>query len=128
MNQEERKYGHKKLVVWQNIDELNKIVFNEVIPIIPRMKFKLKDQIERSVSSVGANFIEGYYSNSTRTFIQFLGYSRRSLAEAEFWIDNCHLRRFIPEPLFASAKDLTIRTGYLIDRLSRALKKKTTYI
>lgn len=117
-------YGHKRLVVWQNIEELNKLAYSKLIPLIPKTKFKLRDQIDRAASSVGANFIEGYYSGSTKSFIQFLSYSRRSLAELEFWIDHCNMRRFIFDPLFSSTKDLIIRTGYLIDRLILSLKRK----
>lgn len=86
---------HKKLVVWGNIEELDGMILEKVIISIPKIEYKLLDQIKRATNSIGANFIEGYYSGSTREFIKFLGYSRRSLAELEFWIRLCRSRQFI---------------------------------
>ena len=119
-------YKHKKILVWGNIEELNKLILEKLLPLIPKTNYKLRDQIDRANSSIGANFIEGYYSGSTKEYIKFLGYSRRSLAEMEFWIDHCRMKRFFPENLFLTAKDLTIRTCYLMDRLTQSLIKKTS--
>ncbi len=119
-----RAFGHKKLVVWKNIDELTEIVCKRIIPVIPKNKFKLKDQMERAVSSIGANFIEGYYSGSTKEFIKFLNYSRRSLSELGYWLNFCCKTKLISGSLFNSSNDLLIRTGYLLDRLILSLRKK----
>ena len=115
---------HKRLVTWKNIEELDQIVHLRIISDIRKTDFKLRDQIERATTSIGANFVEGYYSGSTKEFIRFLGYSRRSLAELGFWIAYCRTKRYISDELNASANDLVIRTGYLIDRLIFSLKLK----
>jgi len=116
--------GHKKMIIWHNIEIISETVFEKIVPAIPRRHFALRDQIERSTTSIGANFIEGYYSGSTREFIRFLGYSRRSLAELEFWISHCIKRKFIQGPVCADLNDILIKTGYLIDRLIFSLKNK----
>ena len=115
------KFGHKKLVVWNNIEELTDIVCNRILKIIPKTKFKLRDQIERAISSIGANFVEGYYSHSTSEYVKFLRYSRRSLSELEYWAGFCFKQKYISESLFNSSQDLAIRTGYLVDRLISSL-------
>ena len=122
----ERAFGHRKLVVWKNIDDLTNIVCNRILPAIPKNKAKLRDQIERAVSSIGANFIEGYYSGSTKEFIRFLSYSRRSLSELGYWLNFCCKIRLISGSLFNSSDDLLIRTGYLLDRLTQSLRSKLT--
>ena len=119
-----RGFGHKKLILWRNVEELTDVVCSRILPVIPRTKFKLKDQVERAVTSVGANIIEGYYSGSTKEFIRFLRYSRRSLAELEFWVEFCNKKQFITKSLFNSSSDLMIRTTYLLDRLIISLIKK----
>ena len=126
VKEEGRGYGHKKLVVWKNIEELTNIVCSRILPMVPKTKFKLRDQIERAASSIGANLIEGYYSGSTKEFIRFLRYSRRSLSELGYWLNFCCKIKLISESLFDSSDDLLIRTGYLLDRLTQSLRRKLT--
>jgi len=117
-------HGHKKYVVWNNILELQSTLNKEILPKIPKTKFKLKDQIERAVGSSGANFIEGYYSDSTKEFVRFSRYSRRSLAELEYWVNSCFEKGYIEMDLHKNTEDLIIRTGCLVDRLILSLLKK----
>ncbi len=116
--------GHKKMIIWHNIEIISETVFEKIVPVIPGKKFALRDQIERATTSIGANFIEGYYSGSTKEFTRFLGYSRRSLAELEFWISHCNKRKYIGGSVFDNLNDTLIKTGYLIDRLIFSLRKK----
>jgi four helix bundle protein len=116
--------GHKKMIIWHNMESISEIIFERIIPVIPHKQFALRDQIERATTSIGANFIEGYYSGSTREFIRFLGYSRRSLAELEFWVSHCSKRKYIHSTVSADLEDIIINTGYLTDRLILSLKNK----
>ncbi len=120
----EKAGGHKGYAIWRNYERLEELLLRKIIPMIPRNRYKLVDQIDRSLTSVGANFIEGYYSGSTREFIRFSRYSRRSLAEVEYWTKYCFNKRFVPESLFKQAESLFARTGYLIDRLIFSLSCK----
>ena len=126
MEDKKKGHGHKKYAIWRNLEELSPIVFRRIIPLIPQSKFKVRDQIERAMSSIGANFIEGYYSCSTKELMRISRYSRRSLAELEYWVGYCFNKKFIPESLFKRTEDLMIRTGYLIDRLIISLTRKIT--
>jgi len=115
---------HKRLVTWKNIEELSDLIHLQVCSCVPKMDYKLRDQIERATTSIGANYVEGYYSGSTKEFIRFLGYCRRSLAELGFWVAYCRTKKYVPDDLYASVDDLAIRTGYLLDRLILSLKEK----
>lgn len=44
-------------------------------------------QVVRSVSSIGANIVEGYGRNNPREYRQFLGIARGSCFETEYWLE-----------------------------------------
>ncbi len=122
--QEGRRFGHRKMVVWKNLDELERLVRTQIIKQIPKNNYNLHDQIDRATSSAVANFIEGYYSGTLKEYLRFLGYSRRSLAELQDWITRVHYNGLIAEPLYLQFDDLAIRTLYLHSRLNYALRNK----
>jgi len=116
--------GHKKMVIWGNIERIEDAVYNKILLNIPKNCFNYLDQIERATTSIGANFVEGYYSGSIKEYLRFLGYSRRSLAELNNWANQVYRKKFISKGLFDMFEDLTIKTLYLFNRLIYALKKK----
>jgi len=120
----ERIYGHRKMIVWQNLDKIERIIRMRILPSIPKNKFQLIDQLDRACSSSVANFIEGYYSGSIKEYLKFLSYSRRSLAELQDWIRRSHYNGFVDLSLWQEIDDLSIKTIYLLNRLVFALKQK----
>ena len=121
---EESKYGHRKMIVWQNLDKIEQMIQKEILPRIPKNKFLLIDQIDRACSSSVANFIEGYYSGSIKEYVRFLGYSRRSLAELQDWVRRCCYKGYVSESIYLQFDDLAIKTIFLENRLIHALKNK----
>ena len=117
-------YGHRKMVVWQNLDKIEIIVRKEIMKTIPKNEYALRDQIDRACSSCVANFIEGYYSGSIKEYIRFLGYSKRSMAELQDWIRRAYYKAFIEEAFYQEFDDLAIRTMYLLNRLISSLHLK----
>ena len=115
-------YGHRKMVIWKNLDQIEQLVYKNILKKIPRKMFSLIDQIDRSCSSSMANFVEGYYSGSRKEYIRFIKYSKRSLAELHDWLRRCFYREFISEELFKEGEDLIFRTIYLENRLISALQ------
>ena len=77
------KYGHNKMVIYRNIDQIDLMVQRNILPKIPKYKFKLIKQIDDASDSVGSNFVEGYYSGSIPEYLRFLRYSKRSLGEVQ---------------------------------------------
>lgn len=116
-------YGHRKMIVWRNLDEMEKITQQVILRKIPKNQFSLVDQIDRACGSVVANFIEGYYSGYNKEYIKFLKYSKRSVAELQNWVRRAFYKSFIPQDDFESFDKLTMRTIYLLNRLINALKK-----
>lgn len=119
-------YGHRKMIVWMNINEVEKMVQQKVLRCIPKSQFNIISQIDRACDSVGANFIEGYYSGSIKEYVRFLRYSKRSLAELQGWVQRCFNKGFISEAVFDLSDNLSIRTMYLLNRLINALMLKSS--
>ena len=117
-------YGHRKMIVWQNLDKIEYIIHRKILINIPKNCFQLRDQIDRAVSSCCANFIEGYYSGSIKEYVRFLKYSKRSLAELQYWVRNVYFRGFISESLHFEIDDLIIKSIYLLNRLIASLIEK----
>lgn len=117
-------YGHRKMIVWQNLDQIEIMIQKDILKSIPFNNFSLRDQIDRASSSCVANFIEGYYSGSIKEYLRFMGYSKRSLAELQDWIRRCHYKGFISKEAYENFDDLSIKTFYLQNRLISSLKNK----
>ncbi len=122
---EDGKVGHRKMIVWQNLDKIECLVRSKILKVIPKHNFQLRDQIDRSCSSSVANFVEGYYSGAIKEYLRFLGYSKRSLAELQDWIRRSYYNEFIRHETYVEFDDLAIKTLYLLNRLISALKQKT---
>ena len=118
------KFGHRKMIVWKNLDEIERLVRTQIFHHIPSNNFSLRDQIDRATSSCVANFIEGYYSGTLKEYLRFLGYSRRSLAELQDWVRRVYYKGLITKTLYDQFDDLAIRTMYLHSRLIYALRNK----
>ncbi len=115
--------GHEKMIVWQNIDRLDIIVQN-ILKKLPKNEFKMKSQIDNASDSVGANFVEGYYSGSLLEYLRFLRYSKRSLGELRERVHRVKRKGYLNDTEFATFDNCAIGTMYLLDRLIRSLVAK----
>ena len=121
-----RAFGHRKMIVWQNLDRIEVSVRKKILKQIPRNKFQLRDQIDRACSSAVANFVEGYYSGSIKEYLRFLFYSKRSLAELQDWVRRTYYNEFIQENLWDEFDDLVVKTLYLFNRLIFSLQQRSS--
>jgi len=124
---EERLYGHKKMIVWQMADKLDALI-QKVLEKIPRMEFKLREQLDSASDSIVSNFVEGYYSNSLAEYIRFCRYSKRSVGEVQQRMRRILRKRYVAENEFAEIDSVAGRTMYLFDRLMDALERKRVNI
>lgn len=125
MDEKAEMYGHRKMIVWQNLDKLEIMVQQVILKRTPKNCFKLIDQVDRASSSCLANFIEGYYSGSIKEYIRFLHYSKRSLAELQDWVRRIYHKQYLSEKSYAEFDVLSIRTMFLLNRLINALREKS---
>jgi len=120
---EKKLQGHQKMIIWQNIDKLDMIVQN-ILRAIPRREFKMRSQIDNASDSIGANFVEGYYSGSLAEYIRFNRYGKRSLGELRERVRRTVRKGYILDAQFEEFEDWAIKTMYLFDRLIRSLENK----
>lgn len=125
MEEKANKYGHRRMIVWQNFDRIEIMIYGKILKCIPKRQFQLLDQIDRACGSCMANFVEGYYSGSTKEYIRFPRYSKRSLAELQDWVRRSHHKEFISKDVYCIFDDLAIKTLYLLNRLISSLHLKT---
>jgi len=115
--------GHEKMIVWQNMDRLDTLV-QKILKDMPKYEFKMKSQIDNASDSVGANFVEGYYSGSLAEYLRFLHYSKRSLGELRERVRRVKRKEYILAETYEAFHDCAIKTMYLMDRLIQSLKNK----
>jgi len=115
--------GHERMIVWQNMDKLDTLV-QRILKNIPKYEFKIKSQIDNASDSVGANFVEGYYSGSLAEYLRFLHYSKRSLGELRERVRRVKRKGHVSDGMYQEIDDCAIRTMYLLDRLIQSLRVK----
>lgn len=71
------------LEIWQVSRKLSLLVCELTLKANFSKEFALKDQIKRSAGSVMDNIAEGFDRNGRNEFIQFLGFSKGSVAEVQ---------------------------------------------
>ena len=116
--------GHTNMVIYRNIDAVDIIVQQEILPKIPKYNRIIKEQIDSASDSVGANFVEGYYSGSIKEYLRFLNYSKRSLGELQERVRRCLRKKYLDDTLYKKFEDLVNQTMYLFSRLMKALEAK----
>jgi four helix bundle protein len=114
---------HKRMIVWQSMDELDSLV-QEILAKIPRRECKIRAQIDSASDSVGANFVEGCYSGFLPEYIRFLTYSRRSLGELQERVRPVLRKSYINQREYEKFDERAGKTMYLVNRLIYSLKEK----
>jgi len=84
--------------------------------------FAFIDQISRSVRSIAANIAEGFEALTTREFIQFLGYSKRSAGEVRSHLYDGLEEGYISQKEFEELADLTKKICSMIAKLIHYLQ------
>lgn len=65
---------------------LNLLRFLESLPNKDSLCWIIKEQLIRSGTSMGANYIEAIASSSKKEFANFLSHSLKSMNESKFWL------------------------------------------
>ncbi len=115
---------HKNMIVWQMADKLDKYIQKVILKKIPRYEYKIRTQIDSASDSISANFVEGYYSGSLNEYIRFCKYSRRSIGELHDRVERTLRKEYIAQDEFNKFEDISIKTGFLFDRLLNSLNNK----
>jgi four helix bundle protein len=83
--------SYKDLLVWQKAHQLVKNTFAIIKPIKKDfISWELIKQLVRSVTSISANIVEGYYSHKGKNFASHLEISKGSTGETDYWLYELH--------------------------------------
>ncbi len=93
------------LNVWKSARILVNLVYNRTKSTDFSKDYALRDQIRKSAISVMNNIAEGFDAGYDNEFIRFLGYSFRSLAEAQSQLYTALDQGYISEQEFHEAYD-----------------------
>ena len=85
------------LRIWQKAHSLMVEVFEVVTKLPSEERYRIKDQIERSSSSVGANIAEGYTSYYFKDKMKCFYVARKEAGETQNHIRVLEARRYIDQ-------------------------------
>lgn len=79
--------SYKDLIVWQKAHALVKKIFQLIRELKKDyISWEIIKQLIRSVTSIPANIVEGYYSHQGKNFASHLEISRGSTGETDYWL------------------------------------------
>ncbi|MDD4035555.1 MAG: four helix bundle protein [Candidatus Cloacimonadaceae bacterium] len=88
--------------------------------------YGLRDQIQRAAVSIMSNIAEGFDSNSTSSFVNFLSYSFRSASEVQSLLFVALDVEYIDSDVFDKLMEQTTSVKKMIGGFIRYLKSKPT--
>lgn len=116
--------GYRDLMVWRKALDLAEAIY-EATSHWPRdERFGLISQVRRAAVSVASNIAEGAARRSTGEFVQFVGMSRGSLAEAETQLLLAERLGYLPASDSAALLGATEEISRMLVALNISLKAK----
>jgi four helix bundle protein len=118
----ERKYGHKKLIVWKEACKLRRLVYKITKPFSYSER-RRTSQMQDAARSIRDNITEGYY-RTLNEYIRFLEISKAPSEELGDQIEDCWEDELIDKTKYNQLKSQHQKTSYLLDRLLASLRRK----
>jgi len=118
----EKEPGYKKLIVWQNVYKLRRIIY-EITEQFSRAEMRRVSQMRDCSRSVKQNIQEGY-RKTLPSYINYLNISQGSLSELRGDIEDCFDDGLINRETFLKIDELSGKTEYLFKRLIQSLIRK----
>ena len=114
---------YKDLLIWQKGIEIVKEVYLLCKELPKEELYGLTSQIKRSSVSIPSNIAEGWGRNYTKSYIQFLKYSRGSLLELETQIIIAKELDFISTEMFAKIQNLITEESKMLNAFIKSIDK-----
>lgn len=108
-------FDHERLDVYQAARELVALVSGFLKRSLPR---DLRDQVDRSTTSILFNIAEGAGKTAKADKQRFYEIARGSSTEAAAQLDVLHIRAFITDDQYVAARKLLLRIVQMLSRLS----------
>lgn len=110
-------FGYRKLIAWQQADELAHYVYNLTLKFPKDELFGMTSQLRRAVLSVPLNIVEGHARNNKKEFHRFLAIALGSLVETEYLLEFAFKRGYINEVDYKAVNLIREKTGNLLWKL-----------
>jgi len=114
--------GFTQLEVWQKSHELVLEIYKVTRTFPDTERFRLTDQLCRSIASIPANIAEGKGRNTLKEYLQFLYNARGSLEETKYHLllakDLCYLH----DTDYETLKERCDQVGRMLNGLINSLK------
>jgi four helix bundle protein len=110
------------LKAWQEAHKLVIMIYKISKNFPPEEKFRLVDQVCRSVSSVAANLVEGSSRASRKEYLQFVYQARGSLEETKYHVLLARDLNYLKSSQYDTILDQSTNTAKLINGLIRYLR------
>ncbi len=116
--------SYKDLLIWQKGIQLVKEVYL-LCELLPKDEiFGLQSQLKRASISVPSNIAEGYGRNYTKSYKQFLAFSRGSLLELETQIIIALELKFVTTEKCKKVLDLINEENKMLNAFINSIKSK----
>ena len=87
---------YRDLIAWQLADAFKREVYRLLeVKQISLRSWKLREQLADAAGAVPKDISEGFIRYSPAQFVRFLDYALASLREAEEWLQDAVLRKFV---------------------------------
>ena len=117
---------YKDFIVWQKAMDLTAEVYR-IVKFLPKEEtYALSDQMRRAAISIPSNIAEGQGRNSTRDFVNFLGFASGSQRELETQLQLCVKIGYMSDSDTAVAMELCEEVGKMLNSLRKKLKLSQT--
>lgn len=118
----EEEKGFKKLIVWQRMQDLVKLVYGLTNHFPTSEMFGLQGQMRRSVVSIVSNFVEGYLKRSKKEKLLYLERSQTSLQELMGQAEVSLILNYFTQDQYSSFEFKRGEVGYLLYRYMIAIR------
>jgi four helix bundle protein len=114
---------YKDLLIWQKGIQIVKEVYLVTNDFPKEEMYGLQSQIRRSSISIPSNIAEGWGRNYSKSYIQFLKYSRGSLLELETQIIIAHELNYISIEKFNKIQGLITEESKMLNAFIKSIDK-----
>ena len=114
--------GYHRLIVWQKAHEFVMLIYVKTREFPQAELYGLTSQLRRAAVSVAANIIEGHAKTSKKEFLRYLGISKGSLAECEYYLELATQLRFLNKEDYELLENARGKVGYLLYQFIKHLR------
>lgn len=116
---------HTKLRAFELADKLALEIYRATGRFPTREMFGLTSQLRRASVSTASNIVEGSARHGVADYLRFLDMAFGSAQEVKYQVSLAFRLGYLPEPDYATLKDMCEETARVLGGLIQALRRKS---